>query len=155
VCKRFQNIIDETPEIQYAIELHVSGYKNNDKNMFMGASARLNALQAHQQWWKAPRGNNWYREDLDWVHRNFIQNQYYDNVWVRCDRDPDRMDLGDQKRWNQIHCVCFEQAEDGTPIVDQWTLDIPFVFESFTANPAQNELYLVNSANLDSYKCFR
>lgn len=157
MCKRFQQIIDETPEMQYRIELHVSGYKNNDENVYMGASARLEALKAQQMWWKTPPwGNAWRSQHLEWVHMNFIHNQYYDNVWVRCDRDSEPFSMTpDNTRWNIIHCVCFEQAEDGTPIVDSWTLQIPFWFESFTANPSRGELYVVDSNNTGSCKCFR
>ncbi|KAI0797247.1 hypothetical protein BC629DRAFT_1592295 [Irpex lacteus] len=122
-CKQFKQIIDETPEMRYHIELRVLGYEDNDSHTLPGASARLEALEARQRWWRSSHSYTWNCENLGWVHFNFITNQYYDNLWLRCNLDTSRLTLDNIPGvgGNEIACMCFEEAEDGTPIVDRWT----------------------------------
>ncbi len=143
--------------MRYYIELRVLGYEDNDSPALSGASARLEALEARQRWWRSSHSYTWNRENLDWVHFNFITNQYYDNLWLRCNLDTSRLTLDNTPGvgGNEIACMCFEEAEDGTPIVDRWTLGFPFVFDSYVADVPQGRLYLVNLTYEGTRRCFR
>ncbi|KAI0089532.1 hypothetical protein BDY19DRAFT_109087 [Irpex rosettiformis] len=94
VCRQFRQIIDETPEMQYHVELRVLGYENNEASIVVGASVRLAMLEARQRWWKPSRDYSWDHGHLDWIHFNFITNQYYDNLWLRYHLDTSRLDIG-------------------------------------------------------------
>lgn len=50
----FKQLIDDIPDIQYRIELHIAGMKNNEHCNDLGISARLNGLKSQEQFWKNP-----------------------------------------------------------------------------------------------------
>ena len=143
--------------MRYHVELRVLGYENNEANAVTGASARLALLETRQRWWKSSHESSWNLEPLDWVHFNFITNQYYDNLWLRCHLDTSRplSEFGIGVGGNEISCLCFEEDVDGTPIVDRWLLSFPFVFDSYVADVSQNLLYMVNMTYEDTRRCFR
>ena len=90
VCKRFQQIIDGTPELQYMIELYVSNYRNNEDNILTDTRDRLAALRACRNWWKSPDNHSWSRKDTTPPVPLFSWQpyQFYDNLWLVGDRDP-------------------------------------------------------------------
>ncbi|KAI0694450.1 hypothetical protein BC835DRAFT_1415350 [Cytidiella melzeri] len=137
VCRAFQAVIDGSPETQYYIELHVSGYKNNNANTTMGAEARLEALQAQQRWWKAPSESVQNPEDFGWASNN-SHSQFYDNVWIRC---TPTWRCGAAPGYNAIQCICFEQAADGRLLADTWKYSFPYIFEAVAADPSRDRLY--------------
>ncbi|KAI0339581.1 hypothetical protein BDW22DRAFT_1431484 [Trametopsis cervina] len=144
-CRWFKDVIDNAVEVQYKIELHVAGFRNNDACTDMAMPERLEALKAHTQFWKNPTFS-WKSEDVPWAHGDLRYNHFHENLWVRSLR------VGHVEhvwKFNAIQCVAIEPAADGSSVLDHWTLTFPFLFECYMSYPSRGYTLLLDSNNTD------
>lgn len=137
VCSQFRRIINDFPEIQYKIELYVSGYQDNEANTAMGVTTKLESLLAHLRRGERLQKWAWERIELDWDPNLVEASHISGNVWLQYIRPADP-----PPRVYKVKCVSIENTLDGTPSVTSWTLSFPrFHSEDCVADSSQNTLY--------------
>ncbi|KAI0766059.1 hypothetical protein BC629DRAFT_906168 [Irpex lacteus] len=141
VCQWFKEVIDQTPEVQYRVELYVFGYVDNDACTDIGTSQRLDALKAHTQFWKNPQFS-WKPQDVPWSHGDLRYNHFHENLWVRS------LNIGWTEhpwKFNAVQCVVLEPTRDGSAILDTWELHFAFAFDCYMTYPSRGYILLLDS----------
>ncbi|KAI0087087.1 hypothetical protein BDY19DRAFT_995170 [Irpex rosettiformis] len=159
VCRRFKDIIDGSPEMQYIIELYVSGYRDNEANTSMDVLARFEALKVRQNWWKFPCNYRWKRVCIGLSHVRIDRrnHQFSDNLWLIHSRNSSLLDVDEVPsfRSNVVNCICFEETVEDSPVVESWTLSFSFLFDACVADSSRGVLYLVRLSNEQNRRCYR
>ena len=160
VSRQFRHIVDEEPGMQYKIELHASGYADNEANTCTRTTERLKLLRLRQSRWKSPGDCYWERINLgDSRWRESVQ--AYDNLWATAYIDFDLLnpEAGPIRPWhnNVIKFVCFEEETDETLSTDSWTLIFPFTFENIVVHISRGLIYLIdhNLTDQQGHQCYR
>jgi hypothetical protein len=148
ISKRLRAVIDETPELQYKIELWAAGYRDNPQ-CTLSVTERLKILKNAQQTWKNAaflKGART-RIPVDGLHAMNAK-KYYGNMFVGCSRT---RYLDNSRLWDTIRCMALEPVTNryaGTERKDihisSWVMHLEHVTETFAVDVEQKLVALLN-----------
>lgn len=143
--------MDQTPELQYKIELVMAGLADNPYRTDLSIPARLHALTSLCRARKTSDGV-WKRVEMGgWVD-NMVNSRFYPDLWIRCHREGE---LIGAPPWNSVQCVSWEPSNGGSIEADIWSLSFDFTFEHLCADPVQKLLYLLNTRSVPGERTYR
>ncbi|KAI0683384.1 hypothetical protein BC835DRAFT_1395388 [Cytidiella melzeri] len=151
VSKQVRVIIDETPELQYTVELYVAGYEDNSECP-LDVARRMKALVATQESWKRisfldGAGTRVPPGILD----SMANKRYYGNLFVGCSKT--RSEIDNPRLWDTVRCLSLEpqlsksrksQDQSENVLISHWTMQFQATAETFAADAGQNLLILLN-----------